>query len=368
MIFCRSDSSTGRSSDRGDDLVPFSGALHGSAKCKGTMKNASKLAYFALLLSPSGFGCGATDNLIGTKPGSGSAGAGRLAEVAGNGNGSTSGGAAAAGGVTDTDGRLSAGAGSTSAGTASVGDGVTPTPGGIGGIGGTSGVAANGTASGGSDDAQSSAGGNGGESSPLLTPTNGWLDRTSNDFEIQGALFANADSTSSMSMSASFTGARACIAGMAARVDLLSPPCQSLMFTPPATDCYGEFWGASLNLNLNQPAMGDTPLPYDASALQGFAFEISGDTVPAPSALRFQVHAVSGVFCNPVNIKLKVGVNTVFFRDLLPQCWVTQIPDLRPTAESVKSALISIEWRVVTNGSSAVPYDFCVSNLRALPR
>jgi hypothetical protein len=328
------------------------------------MKNALKLAHLALLSACSGFGCGPSDNVIATRSRSGSGDAGRLAEVAGNGNGiPITVGGAGAGGVTN-----AAGARASSGG---AGSRVMPTSsdsGIAGSAGGTIGVAAGGaSASGGSDNAPLSAGGNGDEGWPLLTPTNGWVDSASNELGIQGALFADADSTSKIGMTSNFAGAQACIAGTAALVDMASPPCVTQMFTPPATDCYGHFWGASLNLNLNQPTMGGTPLPYDASALEGFAFEISGNTVPAPSSLRFQVHSAKGeVFCNALNIKLKIGVNNVFFRDLLSQCWVIQIPDLRPTAESAKSALTSIEWRVVTSASSRVPYDFCVSYIRAL--
>ncbi len=82
-------------------------------------------------------------------------------------------------------------------------------------------------------------------------------------------------------------------------------------------------------MNLNQPldltvspAMGGTPMPFDASSLRGFYFEISGATVPAPKDLRFEVYdtAAHG-FCNIPSKKLVVGANTFLFSDLVSECY-----------------------------------------------
>ena len=171
-----------------------------------------------------------------------------------------------------------------------------------------------------------------------------------------------------------FSGANMCIKGTAAQVDMASDACVNKTLTPPATDCYGEYWGSAIGLNLNQPLdmttdppMGGTPLPYDASALKGFSFELSGNTVPPPSAMRFKVDDGITEFCNPPSSKLKVGVNTVLFSELAKYCWTTTNPP-SPTAETVQSRLVKLVWQVVTNSSATVPYDFCVSNLRALPK
>jgi len=203
---------------------------------------------------------------------------------------------------------------------------------------------------------------NGGEGGLLLSPTNGWVDGASNAPAIQGALFADADSTSIKSLRSNFTGGRACIQGTAAKVDMASTPCATRMFTPPAQDCYDQYWGAEVALNLNQPVPGGEALPFDAGALVGFAFEISGDIVPGPSSLRFQVRGPDGKFCNYPAKKLRNGPNTVLFSELAINCWNNGLQ----TAESAKSGLIRIEWWVVTNSSAITPYDLCVSNIRAL--
>jgi len=183
---------------------------------------------------------------------------------------------------------------------------------------------------------------------------------------IQGAVFAFGDTTSTMGMTSNFTGNSACMAGTAAKVDLTCTP------TPPAVDCYGQTFGALIGLNLNQPL--DTTLtpptgaearPFDASKLKGFYFEISGNTVPAPAALRFKVDDGTTEFCTPPSVKIKIGGNTVLFSDLVTQCWKIGAGQNEPLGTS-QSKLIKLAWHVLTNTASTVPFDFCVSNIRAL--
>ncbi len=192
-----------------------------------------------------------------------------------------------------------------------------------------------------------------------LTPTDGWVDAASNTLGIQGAMFSYADTTSGASMTDDFTGTNACITGTAAKVEM---PCT---IEPPATDCYGTFWGAAIGLNLNQPIdmttmMGADPMPYDASALSGFAFEITGSMVP--TSLRFKVEDASGEYCTTSMTPIKAGANSVTFDQLVTECWTTG----GTPATGAKAGLLKISWQVVTNAMSTVPFDFCVGNVRAL--
>ena len=212
--------------------------------------------------------------------------------------------------------------------------------------------------------ASSAAGAGGGGSLPEgvpLTAADGWVDAMSNTLGIQGAMFAYADATSGMGLVEDFAGPNACIKGTAAKVDLKCTP------MAPAKDCYGQFWGAAIGLNLNQPtvmmgglAVGGDAMPFDASALKGFAFEITGTKVPV--SLRFKAENASGEFCSPPAKPVKLGANTFLFSDLMTQCWKTG----GTSAEGAKSAIVKIAWQVVTNDKSAVPFDYCVANLRAL--
>jgi hypothetical protein len=207
-----------------------------------------------------------------------------------------------------------------------------------------------------------------------LTPNDGWIDAQSNVPKIQGAVFGFADPTSARSLLKDLSGSNMCINGTAAQVDMASEACVNKMFTAPATDCYGEYWGSAIGLNLNQPLdmtteppMGGTPLPYDASALKGFGFEVSGNTVPPPASIRFKVQDNQGKeYCNPPTSKLKIGVNNFLFSELVTECWGTTTKSL--TAETAQTKLVMLAWQVVTNTSTNVPYDFCVSNLRALAK
>jgi len=213
-------------------------------------------------------------------------------------------------------------------------------------------------------------GGNTGGSGPApegvpITPTDGWVDAASNALGIVGALYSYADDTSGMGLMGTFVGETGCMKGTAAQV---MDPCT---VAPTASDCFGTFWGAAMGLNLNQPkdpatGMGvKDPLPFDASMLRGFTFEITGPTIPVAKSLRFKVENAKGEFCTPPSKKVLPGVNTFEFKDLIAECWHTTEPP-NATAETAQSALLKISWAVVTDKMATVPFDFCVSNIRAL--
>jgi len=226
-------------------------------------------------------------------------------------------------------------------------------------IGGTS-SSTGGTGTGGTGTGGTGTGGTGMLAAGVpLTPTDGWVDGMSNTLMIQGAMFSYADTTSAMGMTEDFIGSNACIKGTAAKVEM---PCT---IEPPATDCYGTYWGAAIGLNLNQPIdmttmMGADPMPYDASALTGFAFEITGAAVP--TSLRFKVEDGTNEYCTASTTPIKAGANTVTFEQLVTQCWMAG----GTPATGAKSGLLKISWQVVTNAMSTVPFDFCVANVRAL--
>jgi hypothetical protein len=203
-----------------------------------------------------------------------------------------------------------------------------------------------------------------------LTPMDGWVDMGTNTLGIQGAMFAYADDTSKMGMVEDFAGDHACISGTAAEVDMMSTPCATMMFTAPATDCYGQYWGAAIGLNLNQPIDPvtmkgtDPPLTFDAAAkgIKGFAFEITGEGVP--SSLRFKIEDSSGEYCNTGTMPVMKGANSFVFADLQAMCWKPAATN--PTAEMAKSGIVKIAWQVVTKMGATVPFNYCVSNVRAL--
>jgi len=224
-------------------------------------------------------------------------------------------------------------------------------------------------------------GGQGGPEGVPITPVAGWIAKESNALGIQGAAFSFGDTTSIVGMTDNLKDATAttsCIKGTAAKVDMTSDKCVNMMFDAPAKDCYGQYWGAALGFNLNQvidmtlvPPAGGMPAAFDASLIKGFYFEISDHddhtgVVPAPSALRFKVNdSDDKEYCNTSALKVKSGVNTVLFSDLTTECWAPTATSSKITAD-VEKKFIKIAWQVVTNPSAAVPFDFCIGNVKAL--
>jgi hypothetical protein len=201
-----------------------------------------------------------------------------------------------------------------------------------------------------------------------LTPTMGWVDGASNTLGIQGAFFTYADPTTLTSvMSDTMSSSKICISGTAAKVIM---PCT---IVPPATDCYGTYWGAAIGFNLNQPndpttMMGGTPVPFNASAIKGFAFDVGPGadgtaTIPLPSQFRFNIEDATTQYCSPAAKGVKMGSNSYSFTDVEAQCYA---PMPGPTATTIQTGVVKISWQVVTNTQSTVPFDFCISNVVAL--
>ncbi len=157
---------------------------------------------------------------------------------------------------------------------------------------------------------------------------------------------------------------------------------------PPAgKDCFGVTWGEEIGLNLNQPnvvdpdsgaSMGGDPIAFDATNLSGFAFDVSGTVVPAGTAFRFKVvHPTTAAtgpdapvteYCTPATKKVVLGTNTILFSELLEKCYAVTADPPNANATVGQSALTQIAWQVVTNTTAAVPFDFCISNIKALPK
>jgi hypothetical protein len=253
-------------------------------------------------------------------------------------SGSDSGGASS-GGVRETGGSQSGGG----AAGINLGGGGT-----AGSLGGTAGAVTAG------------AGGPSDEGVPLV-PMNGVI--ADNPTMIQGAVFAVADTTSNESLTSDVNGPKICMQGIAARINL---DCD-----PAPTQCSSRYFGAMLGMNLNQqinPMSTDNqfgdPLSFDASALRGFSFDLDGQDIPS-NALFFAAEDGNNQYPTPSSQKLLAGRNVVLFSELLTSD-VTLAQGTMRMPESAKAGLVKILWRVRGTASAAVPFDFCVSNIRAL--
>ncbi len=224
-----------------------------------------------------------------------------------------------------------------------------------------------------------------------LAFADGWLAADANTLGVQGAVFAYADphttagNETQPEMTTLIEGPTACIKGEAFKVDTKCEDQPDFMFTPPAMDCYGEYWGAAIGFNLNQPTIpdpddpekeiGGDPEPFDTSGkISAFSFKISGAGIPTGSALRFSVDSGTppdGLtqYCTTSMTKVvpdENGIVTVKLDDLRSECWLgTAFAD--PANRPDLTKIVKIAWGVVTNDKSTVPFDFCVSDVIAVP-
>jgi len=200
-------------------------------------------------------------------------------------------------------------------------------------------------------------------SGALLTPVDGWIDGASNPLHVQGAVYAGADERSAQKMSPDFSGSNMCIKGSTAVVDLSCTP------IPPAPDCWTTIWGAAIYMNLNQAQMGATPAALDSSVLKGFSFELSGANVPASDNIRFQIEPEESNNAYCTQYAFKPGINTALLVDLTsehdpPPC--IRKGTSGSGATFLASKVARLKWTVTTNKTQEIPYDFCVSDVRAL--
>ena len=78
-----------------------------------------------------------------------------------------------------------------------------------------------------------------------------------------------------------------------------------------------------------------------------------------------KIEDAAGEYCNVGTTKpVLKGANSFKFSDLQGSCWKPAATN--PTGDKAASGLIKIAWQVVTKSGATVPFDYCVSNVRAL--
>jgi hypothetical protein len=166
------------------------------------------------------------------------------------------------------------------------------------------------------------------------------------------------------------TNGSMCTAGTAARV------INATGSTSPATSA---IWGAGIGFDLNNAATADggagAKQPWDATAhsITGFRFRI--DTPPVGGQMRVEFPTSAAIGTTDVNAAYwggatgnlspftKGGDYAFHFTDvggpMDPMHLTTPMPFDR-------TKILSMQFHVVTNPSSAVPFSYCISNLAAL--
>ena len=129
---------------------------------------------------------------------------------------------------------------------------------------------------------------------------------------------------------------------------------------------YENQWGAGIGLDFNNPGMGATKMPFDATAagIKGVSFEIdqvpdNGIRVEFPDAATDGKSAAywganSNYDPSPVKANMK---NTIMWADVKPPA--STVPALDP------SKLMGIQFHVPTKATAST-YEFCISKLTVL--
>jgi hypothetical protein len=231
-----------------------------------------------------------------------------------------------------------------------------------GGTGGTSG--SGGTAG---TDSTAGSGGSGGSPAPDpclhtgprtrtdLTPTNGRVECTTNDFGIEGDWKIN--SSDPQLMTSNFSGSMVCASGTIARV--IATP------TSMGMPDFGRYWGGGLAFVLHTLSAGGTGFAYDATAngLAGISLKITANTGTLPAQMRFKFKMIgtNNDFCKEVDNATSGDTITLKTGDAVHNCWA---PDTMAVLDP--TMLENYEVQVVSQASMAVPFDFCLSQITAL--
>jgi len=134
---------------------------------------------------------------------------------------------------------------------------------------------------------------------------------------------------------------------------------------------YSNIFGMGIGLDFSNTGSGDGGTgkkPWDATAhnVVGFSFDI--DNVPT-KGFRVEFALVPNGGDNPYwggaasnTSPVKAGNNVVMFADVGGPMYVKSTARIAPDWKQ----LLSIQFHVSTNNMAAVPFDYCISNLKAI--
>jgi hypothetical protein len=254
------------------------------------------------------------------------------------------------------------------------------------GQGGTGGLAQGGTGG------APAAGGTGGAPAAgtgldLVPNADGFVFANTNAAGIQGAFFTAADPGGSTIAPAAFTGTvtngDVCVSGTAAQIP--ANPDEDPAVAGDEFE-YGTTWGTIVGLNLSQPNDPTTGAPSMVAqpfnravagqgTLGGFVFTLTGTQIPPAASIRFKTTfpsapgsttASTQEFCLPLTAAQPAPnaaggtTYTATINSQTAECW-------NAGGVAFSSAeLLSLQLQIVTSTTAAVPFNFCISDLRAI--
>lgn len=199
-----------------------------------------------------------------------------------------------------------------------------------------------------------------------LVPTGGWVAGGTNEVGIQGSFFTLSDAKrtdglpagSTTVMPADFlmaTGPTSiCLSGAASQV---------MVNATTAMPDYARYWGGGIGFNLADLGGTSGPQPWARGKVVGFSFNITGTTVPPAGQFRFGANFYEGAALNQdACVNITMGVNTIRFDQIVAQCYNT--PPGAPIPATAQ--LQSLKWQIATVATAPTPFNFCVTDLKAI--
>jgi len=138
------------------------------------------------------------------------------------------------------------------------------------------------------------------------------------------------------------------------------------------TPAYSAILGAGIGFYFNEASTSGAILPWDATAhgVTGIGFTIDMPPVGGQMRVEFPTSAAPGVtdrypaYWGGAGANLspftKAGDYQVKFTDVGGPMYLTSPTPFDPTK------ILSVQFHVVTNTSSTIPFSYCVSNVKAL--
>jgi hypothetical protein len=186
-----------------------------------------------------------------------------------------------------------------------------------------------------------------------LTPTNGRVECATNDFGVEGDWKIN--SADPALITSGFTGSMVCANGTIAQV--VATP------TSGGQPDFGRYWGGGLAFVMHNGGAGFLAEAYDATAngLTGISVKLSGATIPAEMRFKFKMIGINDSYCSEVKNPTSGQAIMLHTGDAIHNCWA---PDSASTLDV--TMIENYEVQVVSQTSMAVPFDICLTEIKAL--
>jgi len=208
----------------------------------------------------------------------------------------------------------------------------------------------------------------------IVPDAEGWVTGSSNGLGIQGAFTAasdGTDDTGAPTMTGSTITLNTATAGQVCVSGNLAAIAPNPATTGPADAfLWNDYWGGSLGLNLRQviPAGGGEALPASgwpqvspAGRVTGFAYTLTPNAGTALPTLRFTVDFIGKpagtTYCQP----LAPTATSSTLSSVVQDCWNMGAAVAVPGGD-----LLTIAWSIIPSETAPTPFNFCVSNVRAV--